>query len=130
MSHQQLQLRMTNLMILKNWTGQEKLSISGALAQRSGNFTLSDWFMKYIAINMIKSGCYVYRIHNILGEDIRSLILTSGTLSPFPPIVHEMEIPMPVTLSNPHVIKPYQVRAEICRNGVKNEKMDGRHDNR
>lgn len=64
-----------------------------------------------------------------MGQDIRSLIMTSGTLAPFPPIINEMAIPMPVTLSNPHVVKRHQVHAEIGRNGVKGEKMDGSHDN-
>lgn len=65
-----------------------------------------------------------------MGEDIHSLIFTSGTLSPFQPIINEMDIEMPVQLANSHVIAPFQVHAEICRVGVKKVTMDGRHPNR
>lgn len=71
-----------------------------------------------------------FRIHNILGQDIRSLIMTSGTLAPFHPIINEMLIPMPITLENQHVVKRDQVYIEIGRIGVKGEKMDASHKNR
>lgn len=71
-----------------------------------------------------------FRIQNIVNQDIRSLILTSGTLSPFQPIINELQIPVPITLSNSHVIKRFQVHAEIAEVGVKNTPMDGRFENR
>lgn len=63
-------------------------------------------------------------------KNIRSLILTSGTLSPFKPLINEMEIPMPVQLSNPHVIKGSQVYAEIVERGVKYVPINGNYENR
>lgn len=83
--------------------------------------------MKYIATFITRLN---FRIENIIGQSIRSLILTSGTLSPFQPIINEMDISMPVQLSNSHVIERFQVHAEVCQVGVKNEKMDGGHENR
>lgn len=56
--------------------------------------------------------------------------MTSGTLSPFQPIINEMAIPVPVQLSNSHVIERFQVNAEVCKVGVLKEKMDGAHKNR
>lgn len=40
---------------------------------------------------------------------VRSILLTSGTLSPLPATAEELCVPMPVRLENPHVVKPSQV---------------------
>lgn len=65
-----------------------------------------------------------------MSKGIRSLIMTSGTLAPFQPIVKEMDIEMPIQLKNPHVIGRSQVYAEICQFGVNGIKFDGRWKNR
>lgn len=41
---------------------------------------------------------------------VRSILLTSGTLSPLAATAEELCIPIPVRLENPHVVKPSQVR--------------------
>ena len=41
---------------------------------------------------------------------VRSILLTSGTLSPLAATAEELCVPMPVRLENPHVVKPSQVR--------------------
>jgi hypothetical protein len=40
---------------------------------------------------------------------IRSVLMTSGTLSPLPSLAHELSLPFPIRLENPHVISPKQV---------------------
>ena len=40
---------------------------------------------------------------------VRSILLTSGTLSPLAATAEELCVPMPVRLENPHVVKPSQV---------------------
>ena len=40
---------------------------------------------------------------------VRSIVLTSGTLSPMNSFAHELKLPFPVRLENPHVIGPGQV---------------------
>lgn len=40
---------------------------------------------------------------------VRSVILTSGTLSPLDATISELGIPVGVQLENPHIIQPNQV---------------------
>ena len=40
---------------------------------------------------------------------VRSLILTSGTLSPMDALREDMKLPFRVALENPHVIRPHQL---------------------
>ena len=40
---------------------------------------------------------------------VRSILLTSGTLSPLDSFAHELALPFPIRLENPHVIDPSQV---------------------
>lgn len=44
-----------------------------------------------------------------VGLQVRSILLTSGTLSPLNSFAHELSIPFPVQLENPHVIDQSQV---------------------
>lgn len=44
---------------------------------------------------------------------VRSILLTSGTLSPLAATAEELCVPMPVRLENPHVVKPSQVRYSL-----------------
>ena len=41
---------------------------------------------------------------------VRSVLLTSGTLSPLDSFANELQLPFPITLENPHVIDRSQVR--------------------
>lgn len=40
---------------------------------------------------------------------VRSILLTSGTLSPLGGFAQELQLPFPVQLENPHVVDPKQV---------------------
>ena len=53
----------------------------------------------------------------IMRQGTRSLILTSGTLSPIESFMSEFDIPFPVTLQNPHVIGSSQIWAGIITQG-------------
>ncbi len=44
---------------------------------------------------------------------VRSVLLTSGTLSPLDSFANELQLPFPITLENPHVIDRSQVRGEL-----------------
>ena len=53
----------------------------------------------------------------IMKQGTRSLILTSGTLSPIESFTSELNIPFPVTLQNPHVIGSNQIWAGVITKG-------------
>ena len=40
---------------------------------------------------------------------VRSVLLTSGTLSPLDSFAHELQLPFRISLENPHVVDPSQV---------------------
>ena len=42
---------------------------------------------------------------------VKSILLTSGTLSPMESFAYELKMPFPIRLENPHVISNEQVRA-------------------
>lgn len=48
---------------------------------------------------------------------IRCMILTSGTLSPMESFAHELKLPFPIRLENPHVIQPEQIWVGILERG-------------
>ncbi|XP_046394978.1 regulator of telomere elongation helicase 1 homolog [Ischnura elegans] len=58
-----------------------------------------------------------FGMQSLLDHKLRSLILTSGTLAPLPPLISELGIPVNVTLENPHIIKPHQVWMGVVKNG-------------
>lgn len=41
---------------------------------------------------------------------VRSILLTSGTLSPLESFAAELQLEFPIRLQNPHIIAPSQVR--------------------
>lgn len=50
-----------------------------------------------------------YGMKGLLNLGVHSIIVTSGTLSPLPPLISELGIPINITLENKHVISPHQV---------------------
>lgn len=48
-------------------------------------------------------------MRNLQAMGVRSILLTSGTLSPLGGFAQELQLPFPVQLENPHVIEPKQV---------------------
>lgn len=46
---------------------------------------------------------------------VRSVLLTSGTLSPLDSFAHELQLPFRISLENPHVVDPSQVCCALLR---------------
>lgn len=58
-----------------------------------------------------------FRMQYLLNQNIRCLILTSGTLAPLEALVSEMEISIPIRLKNPHIVDDFQVFVKIVGSG-------------
>uniref|UniRef100_A0A8B9NZY8 Regulator of telomere elongation helicase 1 n=1 Tax=Apteryx owenii TaxID=8824 RepID=A0A8B9NZY8_APTOW len=58
-----------------------------------------------------------YSMHELVRQGVRTIILTSGTLSPLSSFTMEMQIPFPVCLENPHVIDKHQLWVGIIPKG-------------
>ena len=61
---------------------------------------------------------------------IRSILLTSGTLSPLGSFAQELSVPFPVRLENPHVIDPAQVWVSIVGKGPRGVQLNSSFQNR
>ncbi|XP_063703701.1 regulator of telomere elongation helicase 1 homolog [Culicoides brevitarsis] len=66
----------------------------------------------------------------VLNKNVRSVILTSGTLAPLKPLISELGIPVNVRLENPHIIKKSQVYVRIVSHGPDNEQLISNYENR
>uniref|UniRef100_A0ABM5G554 Regulator of telomere elongation helicase 1 n=1 Tax=Pogona vitticeps TaxID=103695 RepID=A0ABM5G554_9SAUR len=58
-----------------------------------------------------------YNMHELVRHGVRTIILTSGTLSPLSSFTLEMQIPFPVCLENPHVIDKHQIWVGVIPKG-------------
>ncbi|XP_029836155.3 regulator of telomere elongation helicase 1 homolog [Ixodes scapularis] len=67
---------------------------------------------------------------NLLKQGIRSIILTSGTLSPLGSFASELGIPFPVQLENPHVISDKQIYVSVLSNGCDGQLLNCTYENR
>jgi len=61
---------------------------------------------------------------------VRSLIVTSGTLSPMESYALELGVPFPVLLENDHVIKPEQVSVLALPRGIAGRNLKSTYENR
>uniref|UniRef100_A0A8C6VDW4 Regulator of telomere elongation helicase 1 n=1 Tax=Naja naja TaxID=35670 RepID=A0A8C6VDW4_NAJNA len=61
-----------------------------------------------------------FSMQELARQGVRTIILTSGTLSPLSTFAMEMQIPFPVRLENPHVIDKHQIfnLVRIIPNGL------------
>lgn len=71
-----------------------------------------------------------YRMQHLLGRNVRSIILTSGTLAPLKPLISELDIPISVRLENPHIIGDEQVCVKIIGQGSDKEVLNSNFQNR
>uniref|UniRef100_H3A3B4 Regulator of telomere elongation helicase 1 n=1 Tax=Latimeria chalumnae TaxID=7897 RepID=H3A3B4_LATCH len=71
-----------------------------------------------------------YGMHELVKQGVRSIILTSGTLSPLSSFTLEMQIPFPVCLENPHVIEKHQIWVGIVPKGPDGEQLSSAFDRR
>lgn len=66
----------------------------------------------------------------LLGKNVRSIILTSGTLAPLKPLISELDIPISVNLENPHIVDSSQVCVKIISHGSDKEMLNSNYENR
>lgn len=66
-------------------------------------------------------------VHRLLARRVRSMMLTSGTLSPLESFAAELQLGFRHTLENPHIIEPHQVGVggKIGRRGRGRERAKG-----
>jgi hypothetical protein len=62
--------------------------------------------------------------------NIRSILVTSGTLSPLSSYGMELGLPFPVTLENPHIIQPDQVHVRVIGKGVSGKQLSSSYERR
>ncbi|CAH8575654.1 unnamed protein product [Schistosoma intercalatum] len=63
-------------------------------------------------------------IQKLIQQNVRCIILTSGTLYPIEPIEAELNLKFPISLRNPHVINPDQLNLSIIPRGPDGEKLN------
>ncbi|KFV68203.1 Regulator of telomere elongation helicase 1, partial [Dryobates pubescens] len=97
---------------------RERTDLWTSSARREGK-TLSYW-------------CFSpgYCMQELVGQGVRSIILTSGTLSPLSSFTMEMQIPFPVCLENPHVISKHQLWVGIIPKGPDGTELTSSYDRR
>lgn len=69
-------------------------------------------------------------MQHLIGKNVRSIILTSGTLAPLKPLISELGIPISVRLENPHIIKSSQICVKVVPMGPDKEPLISNYDNR
>lgn len=69
-------------------------------------------------------------MQQLLGKNVRSVILTSGTLAPLKPLISELGIPIDVRLENPHIVTSAQVCVKVVGNGPDKEPLISNYENR
>ncbi|XP_076181321.1 regulator of telomere elongation helicase 1 isoform X2 [Ptiloglossa arizonensis] len=61
--------------------------------------------------------CPGFSMQQLMEQGVRSIVLTSGTLSPLKPFISELGIPIEVQLENPHIIKGDQICVGVLSQG-------------
>lgn len=69
-------------------------------------------------------------MEQLLNTNVRSVILTSGTLAPLKPLIAELSIPIAQRLENPHIVKSSQVYVKIIGSGPDREQLISNYQNR
>ncbi|KAK7488471.1 hypothetical protein BaRGS_00020256 [Batillaria attramentaria] len=71
-----------------------------------------------------------YSMKDLMAHGVKSIILTSGTLSPISSFTMEMQVPFPVRLENPHVIQKHQVWVGTLGCGPDGATLNSNYQNR
>uniref|UniRef100_A0ACB8F710 Regulator of telomere elongation helicase 1 n=1 Tax=Sphaerodactylus townsendi TaxID=933632 RepID=A0ACB8F710_9SAUR len=71
-----------------------------------------------------------YTMNALVRQGVRTIILTSGTLSPVSSFSLEMQIPFPVCLENPHVIDKHQMWVGVIPKGPDGRLMSSSYEKR
>ncbi|KAG9331199.1 hypothetical protein JZ751_019913 [Albula glossodonta] len=82
--------------------------------------------------NILSYWCFCpgFSMQELVRQGVRSIILTSGTLSPLCSFTSEMQIPFPVCLENPHVIQRDQIFVTIVDKGPEGVQLSSSYDRR
>ncbi|XP_074066593.1 regulator of telomere elongation helicase 1 isoform X3 [Macrotis lagotis] len=71
-----------------------------------------------------------FSMQELIQQEVRTIILTSGTLAPISSFTMEMQIPFPVCLENPHVIDKHQIWVGIVPKGPDGTLLSSAYDKR
>ncbi|XP_037894820.1 regulator of telomere elongation helicase 1 homolog isoform X2 [Glossina fuscipes] len=71
-----------------------------------------------------------FGMEQLLNKNIRSIILTSGTLAPLKPLIAELALPVMQQLENPHIVSQSQVYVKIIGSGPDREPLMSNFQNR
>lgn len=73
---------------------------------------------------------FLHSMEQMVEQGIRSVILTSGTLSPLKPFISELGIPIAVQLENPHIVTKQQVCVGVLSQGPDNHPLNSSYNTR
>lgn len=71
-----------------------------------------------------------FGMKQLIDQNVRSIILTSGTLAPLKPLTSELGIPIGVQLENPHIVKSNQICVKIMSQGPDGVQLNSNYQNR
>uniref|UniRef100_A0A182W5F6 Regulator of telomere elongation helicase 1 homolog n=1 Tax=Anopheles minimus TaxID=112268 RepID=A0A182W5F6_9DIPT len=71
-----------------------------------------------------------FGMRQLLDSGARSIILTSGTLAPLKPLISELNMPVAVSLENPHIIDRSQVYVKVISHGPDRVELNSSFKNR
>lgn len=71
-----------------------------------------------------------FGMEQLLNTQVRSVILTSGTLAPLKPLIAELAIPVAQHLENPHIVDQSQVYVKIIGTGPDRQPLISNYTNR
>ncbi|XP_028155975.1 regulator of telomere elongation helicase 1 homolog [Ostrinia furnacalis] len=71
-----------------------------------------------------------FGMKQLLDQNVRSIILTSGTLAPLKPLISELGIPIGVQLENPHIVNGNQICVKIISQGPDTTPLNSNYQNR
>ncbi|XP_030378751.1 regulator of telomere elongation helicase 1 homolog [Scaptodrosophila lebanonensis] len=92
-----------------------------------GNTTTTTKMAKVINFWCFNPG---FGMEQLLNTQVRSVILTSGTLAPLKPLIAELAIPVAHYLENPHIVNQSQVYVKIIGTGPDREQLISNYKNR
>ncbi|KAI5698434.1 hypothetical protein M8J75_006737 [Diaphorina citri] len=64
-----------------------------------------------------------FAMKSVVSTGVHSIILTSGTLTPFSAVINELGIPLDVQLQNPHVIDKEQICVHVIKKGPNGKEL-------
>lgn len=71
-----------------------------------------------------------FGMKQLVDQQVRSIILTSGTLAPLKPLISELGIPIGVLLENPHIVSGNQICVKIVSQGPDGTQLNSNFQNR